>query len=83
MNGIFILKHDIGHLPFEAEITPHIIFGKKNRLTVAVDNRLFKNTVPQGKITSADSDDGKIMVQTYSFDFFNYAGIHRYISLKL
>lgn len=79
LNGIFFLKHDVGHLPFEAEITSYVVFGGKNRLTVAVDNRLTKSTVPQGKIINEDSDHGKINVQTYTFDFFNYAGIHRYI----
>ena len=71
-------NHEIGHLPFEAEITSFVIFSGKNRVTVAVDNSLLKNTVPQGKIINMDSDNGPVKVQTYSFDFFNYAGIHRY-----
>lgn len=27
------------------------------------------------------SDNGAVIVQTYSFDFFNYAGIHRSVML--
>lgn len=78
LNGDILINHEIGHLPFEAEISSFVVFGGKNRVTVAVDNSLLKTTVPQGKIVNMESDDGTVKVQTYSFDFFNYAGIHRY-----
>lgn len=47
-------------------------------ITVACDNTLLSDTVPQGKIEEIDS--GRL-VQTYSFDFFNYAGIDRPVTL--
>jgi beta-glucuronidase len=72
----------MGHLPFEAEITSCVIFGRKNRVTLSVDNILLQNSVPQGRIENIPSDNGTIRTQTYTFDFFNYAGIHRYVSLQ-
>jgi beta-glucuronidase len=78
LNSESVLIQEIGHLPFEAEITSYLKFGGRNRLTVSVDNSLLKTTVPQGKIVDLDTDNGIIKAQTYNFDFFNYAGIHRY-----
>ena len=68
----------MGHLPFEAEITTMARFGEKNRLTVAVDNTLNQVSVPQGKVAEAEIDNTTFRMQSYTFDFFNYAGIHRY-----
>lgn len=67
----------MGHLPFEAEISSYVSFGSKNRITVAVDNTLLQTSVPQGKLVEMPADNGTVHVQTYTFDFFNYAGIHR------
>ncbi|PBC27457.1 Beta-glucuronidase [Apis cerana cerana] len=77
INNDFVTNHEIGHLPFEAEISSYLIYGGKNRITVAVDNTLLQTSVPQGKIVETAVDNGTINVQTYTFDFFNYAGIHR------
>lgn len=30
------MQHQIGHLPFEAEISNELIFGQENRITVLV-----------------------------------------------
>lgn len=45
------------------------------------DNVLLQTTIPQGKVIEQDSDAGKEIIQQYSFDFFNYAGIHRSVHL--
>lgn len=42
---------------------------------------MLQTTIPQGKIVEQDSDNGKEIIQQYSFDFFNYAGIHRSVHL--
>lgn len=76
-----MVRHAFGHLPFEAEISSHVRFGQENRITVLCDNVLLQTTIPQGKIVEQDSDNGKDIVQQYSFDFFNYAGIHRSVHL--
>ena len=44
------MKHEFGHLPFEAEISDQLKFGKENRITVLCDNVLIQTTIPQGKI---------------------------------
>ncbi|KAJ8681399.1 hypothetical protein QAD02_017186 [Eretmocerus hayati] len=80
-NGQVLVNHEIGHLPFEAELSNLALFGQKNRITVAVDNMLVKTSVPQGRIDDVEADNGTVKVQSYTFDFFNYAGIHRPVLL--
>lgn len=46
-----VVKHEIGHLPFEADVTDALKYGEENRITVLCDNALLANTIPQGKIT--------------------------------
>ncbi|XP_067629861.1 beta-glucuronidase-like [Eurosta solidaginis] len=81
VNGHKVMSHAIGHLPFEAEITSTVKFGAENRLTLLCDNTLFNTTIPQGTVEEEESDNGKVMVQHYTFDFFNYAGIHRSVHI--
>lgn len=87
VNGVPVARHEIGHLPFQADVTDALLFGAENRVTVLCDNTLLADTVPQGKVVRLASDDGDdgegttASVQTYTFDFFNYAGIHRSVHL--
>ncbi|XP_037709618.1 beta-glucuronidase [Drosophila subpulchrella] len=81
INGRNATSHSLGHLPFEEEISALISFGGENRITVMCDNRLSNRTVPQGSVHETATDDGNVPVQSYSFDFFNYAGIHRSVHL--
>nr|XP_029712731.1 beta-glucuronidase-like isoform X3 [Aedes albopictus] len=81
INGIQVAKHEIGHLPFEADISTELKYGAENRITVLCDNVLLQVTVPQGKVLNQPVDGGVELVQTYTFDFFNYAGIHRSVML--
>ncbi|EDV98514.1 beta-glucuronidase [Drosophila grimshawi] len=81
INGQAALRHNFGHLPFEAEIDSFVKYGSENRITIMVDNRLNNRTIPQGKVLKQANDDGVVYVQTYTFDFFNYAGIHRSVHL--
>ncbi|XP_011506427.1 PREDICTED: beta-glucuronidase-like [Ceratosolen solmsi marchali] len=81
LNSDLVINHEIGHLPFEAEVTSYLILGGKNRLTVSVDNTLFNTSIPQGKIVDLGSNNRMAKLQTYNFDFFNYAGIHRPVLL--
>ncbi|XP_011312039.1 beta-glucuronidase [Fopius arisanus] len=82
INGEIVTNHEIGHLPFEAEINSFLVFGGKNRITVAVDNSLLQTSIPQGRVNPVPADNGTAWVQSYSFDFFNYAGIHRPVLLS-
>lgn len=50
INGELVVKHEIGHLPFEADITANVKYGEENRVTVLCDNALVQTTIPQGKI---------------------------------
>ncbi|XP_052862804.1 beta-glucuronidase [Anopheles cruzii] len=81
INGVQVVKHEIGHLPFEAEVTTVLKYGDENRISVICDNVLLQVTIPQGKVDNQAIDNGSELVQSYTFDFFNYAGIHRSVVL--
>ncbi|XP_015597395.1 beta-glucuronidase isoform X2 [Cephus cinctus] len=81
VNGALVTNHEIGHLPFEAEVSLYLKYGEQNRITVAVDNTLLQTSIPQGKVVQVTTDSGTKHVQSYTFDFFNYAGIHRPVLL--
>ena len=51
INGKEVVQHEIGHLPFQADITQEIEFGEENRITVLCDNVLLQSTIPQGKVS--------------------------------
>lgn len=81
INGQRALNHSFGHLPFEVEIGGLVKYGKENRITIMVDNRLNNSSIPQGEVIKQSDDTGHVLIQTYTFDFFNYAGIHRSVQL--
>ncbi|KAI7815366.1 beta-glucuronidase, partial [Rhyzopertha dominica] len=81
INGKFVVSHKIGHLPFQVEVTEFLNFGGNNRVTVACNNTLTNATVPQGTIAFIETDNGTEPIQKYTFDFFNYAGIDRPVTL--
>lgn len=82
INGKSVTYHEMGHLPFEVDITEYVSYNTSNLLTVAVDNTLLGDTVPQGTIRDIAVGYNKVRLeQTYTFDFFNYAGIHRTVFL--
>lgn len=81
-----LVRHEMGHLPFEVDATHVLRFGAENRLTVFCDNRLTDITIPQGILysfypTFYTKPHDNITFQVYQFDFFNYAGIHRSVVL--
>ncbi len=80
LNGIHVLNHTSGHLPFETYATKELKFGENNLITVAVNNILSSKTIPQGSVNykNVTSVYPKGFYETSTdFDFFNYAGIHR------
>jgi beta-glucuronidase len=84
LNGIAVVNHTGGHLPFQVDVTAHLNYGRENYLTVAVDNTLSSSTVPQGEVKHYN--DLNRYPSGYkrlypAFDFFNYAGIHRSVRL--
>lgn len=94
LDGDRLGEHKGGFLPFEFEVTDHLFAGE-HRLTVAVDNRVDFSTLPvgnEGGIAFFGSDNPGIpsieLAKTRcrpqnrpNFDFFNYAGITRPVTL--
>lgn len=91
-----LVKHKGGYLPFEAELTGEMIENGEILLTVLVDNRVNRATLPIGneKGSSAffGSDNAGIpsveagkqyqeAMNLPNFDFFNYAGINRSVCI--
>ncbi|XP_017773135.1 PREDICTED: beta-glucuronidase-like isoform X2 [Nicrophorus vespilloides] len=81
INDRFVGANEMGHLPFQFDVTNYLKFGRENNVTVSCDNTLLPFTIPQGNISLVETDDGVKLQQTYTFDFFNYAGIHRSVLL--
>ncbi|XP_054273711.1 beta-glucuronidase-like [Macrosteles quadrilineatus] len=72
-------EHEGGHLPFQLEL-PHSAVGRINRLTVAVNNTLTPDTVPQGRLYYPNNTmryPKGYKLYTHAFDYFDYAGINR------
>ncbi|XP_067936810.1 beta-glucuronidase-like [Watersipora subatra] len=84
VNSKEVMQHSGGHLPFESEVSTVLIGAGLNRLTVAVNNTLTPTTLPPGTITY-QTDTNRYpegyFTQGITFDFFNYAGIHRPVLL--
>ncbi|CAG9854510.1 unnamed protein product [Phyllotreta striolata] len=77
INGELAASHEIGHLPFAAEITSFLT-DEENTVRVIVDTTLNQTTIPQGSI---DTLPGGRKQLTYTFDFYNYGGIDRPVFL--
>ncbi|HET9871829.1 MAG TPA: beta-glucuronidase [Propionibacteriaceae bacterium] len=77
VNDTEVVSHEGGYTPFEADITAHVTPGEEVRITVVVNNTLHWQSIPPGVIE--DTPAGKR--QRYWHDFFNYAGLHRTVSL--
>ena len=76
VNGVEVVSHSGGHLPFEANITDLVKTGTPNRITVAINNTLTPHTLPPGTLTHGgppDLPEGFVSLN-YQFDFYNYAG---------
>ncbi|KAA0189204.1 hypothetical protein HAZT_HAZT011763 [Hyalella azteca] len=84
LNGKAITSHLGGHLPIMADVTSSLMYSSKNLLTVAVNNTLTPETIPQGTIifhNDLSRYPPGYFEQKYNFDFFNFAGIDRPVFL--
>lgn len=52
VNGIHVMEHEGGHLPFEADISKLVQTGPLTtcRITIAINNTLTPQTLPPGSI---------------------------------
>ena len=78
VDGVMVGSHEGGHMAFEFQVSDFLDMSAiVHRVTVAVDNILTPDTVPQGNLVI--HQDYKYLEN--EFDFFNYAGIHRPVVL--
>ncbi|XP_055265927.1 beta-glucuronidase-like isoform X3 [Moschus berezovskii] len=86
VNGVHVVEHEGGHLPFEADVSKLVQSGPLSscRITIAINNTLSPHTLPPGTIlykTDPSKYPKGYFVQDTKFDFFNYAGLHRSVLL--
>ncbi|XP_060521911.1 beta-glucuronidase-like [Cylas formicarius] len=78
INGILVVHHEVGHYPFVADVSSVLNYGLENNITVTVDNTPSSTTIPQGGVETLITNRKKL---TYTYDYFNYAGIDRSVVL--
>ena len=71
MNGQYLGQHEGGYTPFEFDVSAVAKPGQENSLVVQVDNLRSDKRIPA--VLSAD----------WSFDWYNYGGITRAVSLEM
>ena len=79
-NGKLVGENFGGFLPIDFEITEYIELGKKNNITLIVNNELNSETIPQGISSTDYEDENRLREETFPgarFDFSPYGGIHR------
>ncbi len=86
LNGVEVGSHHGGFLPFEFPINEYVEWDGRNRLTIAVDNRLHFEGLPMGNVEVHDDPEDRMhpqghTVQNIYFDFANYSGLHRPVRL--
>lgn len=78
VNGQKIRTHEGGFLPFLADISSAVQFGKENIVAIKINNELHRDKLPAGDTITLEN--GKKMVKPF-FDFFNYSGLNRSVHL--
>ena len=78
INGVQVMYHEGGFMPFVAVMGEHVRYNEKNRISVLVNNELTATNIPVGETKVLPN--GKKMAKPY-FDFFNYAGLQRSVNL--
>lgn len=78
LNGVEVVSHEGGFLPFCARITDIAKYNCVNKVTVLVNNELTATNIPVGETKVLSN--GKKMNKPY-FDFFNYSGLQRPVKL--
>lgn len=73
-----VTQHVGGYTPFEADITEAVRPGERIRLTIGVSGELSETTIPPGHVVTTGAGERR---QTYSHDFYNYAGLARSVWL--
>ncbi|MGH3584896.1 MAG: beta-glucuronidase [Pseudonocardia sp.] len=73
-----VATHRGGFTPFEVDVADRLRPGERNRITVALDNRLDLSTMPPGRQHTTPAG---ATTQALTADYFNYAGLHRHVWL--
>lgn len=80
MNGVEVTSHVGGFLPFNAVVTEIVRYNQYNKLVVLMNNELSETMLPCGATQTLAN--GKKVNAPY-FDFYNYAGLQRPVTLMM
>ena len=78
VNGVELVSHEGGFLPFSADITDVAVYGGMNHIAVRVNNELSETRMPCGQVKTYRN--GTKRAAPY-FDFYNYSGLQRNVWL--
>src|SRR5919109_5198532 len=71
LNGEYLGEHEGGYTPFEFDVTSIVKPGEENVIAVQVDNLRATDRIPV------------VITPNWSFDWWNYGGITREVSLEI
>jgi beta-glucuronidase len=71
LNGQYLGQHEGGYTGFEFDVTDAVKWGEENDVAVQVDNLRATNRIPV------------VITPAWSFDWWNYGGITREVSLEV
>ena len=77
-NGVELVSHEGGFLPFSADITAVANYGAMNHIAVRLNNELSETRMPCGQVKTMAN--GTKRAAPY-FDFYNYSGLQRNVWL--
>jgi len=80
INGTEVASHVGGFLPFNVLATDVVKYNAYNKLAVLVNNELSETMIPCGQTQTLSN--GKKVCAPY-FDFYNYAGLQRPVTLMM
>lgn len=80
VNGQYLGEHRHGFLPFEFDITRHVVPGEPASVVVSVSNLLTPDSIPQGVRADDYIREDRLREGTFPparFDYFPFGGIQR------
>ncbi len=81
VNGIQVGEHLGGYLPFDLEVTRHLVWDRPNTIVMRVENKLQPTRVPPGNVPRGPFGAFMGRYPNTNFDFFPYAGLQRPVIL--
>ncbi len=84
LNGHAVGGHRGGSLPFQCELTGHLLLGRDNLLVIEVDASIDPWCLPPGRLPGSGLYEGfNNSNPAVAYDFYPYAGLARSVTLQV